>query len=108
MEKEISIYRTREGREPYTEWLMSLNNNVLFDRIKTRVDRVTHGNYGDHKRFEGIVELRLHFGKGYRIYCGEENNELTILLVGGDKSSQKKDIKLACEYWRDHYEQKKI
>ena len=108
MEKELLIYNTREGKEPYADWLDSLNDRVLRHRIKIREDRIRHGNYGDHKRFQAIIELRLHFGKGYRIYCGEEGNEVVILLVGGDKSSQDKDIEKAQEYWMDYHEQKKI
>ena len=101
-------YHTREGREPFTDWLNELEDRTLNYRIGARIHRVKQGNYGDHKRFQGIVELRLHFGKGYRIYCGEENDKLVILLAGGDKSSQDNDIKQALEYWRDHYEQKEI
>ncbi len=108
MKKELLIYHTQEGKEPYTEWLNSLNDRMLRHRIKTREDRIERGNYGDHKRFHGIIELRLDFGKGYRIYCGEEENRIVILLTGGDKSSQDKDIQKAQEYWRDYHEQKKI
>jgi len=108
MEKEVLIYHTREGRQPYTEWLNTLHDKTLCDRIKLREDRIRHGNYGDHKRFQGIIELRLHFGKGYRVYCGEDGAKLVILLIGGDKSSQGQDIKKAQEYWRDYDEQKEI
>ncbi len=108
MEKEIEIYHTEEGKEPFIEWINGLKNDVIEDRIWTRIHRIKQGNYGDHKRFNRIIELRLHFGKGYRIYCGEEDNRLVVLLMGGDKSSQRKDVNLALKYWRDYYEQKKI
>ncbi len=108
MEKEVIFYHTREGREPFTEWLDHLADRTLNYRIEARIHRIRQGNYGDHKRFQGIIELRLHFGKGYRLYCGEEDNRLVVLLAGGDKSSQDNDIKQALEYWRDHYGQKKI
>ena len=108
MEKEVIFYRTREGKEPFKDWLNDLGDKVLNYRINTRIHRVREGNYGDHKRFSGIIELRLHFGKGYRIYCGEENDVLVVLLAGGDKSSQEKNIERAIEYWRDYYEQKEI
>ncbi|MBF0479989.1 MAG: type II toxin-antitoxin system RelE/ParE family toxin [Candidatus Omnitrophica bacterium] len=98
------IYKTREGKEPFIEWLFSLRDKIIRHRIEARIDRMRHGNYGDHKRFQGIIELRLDFGKGYRIYCGEDGNRLIILLIGGDKSSQEKDIGEALEYWRDYYE----
>lgn len=56
---------------------------------------MAEGNYGDHKRFDGILEIRLHFGSGYRLYCAEIGREIVLLLVGGDKDTQKKDLKLA-------------
>ena len=108
MEKEVITYHTREGGEPFRDCLDCLGDKTLKQRVLARVDRMEQGNYGDHKRFQGIIELRLHFGKGYRIYCGEEGNKLVILLAGGDKSSQDNDIKQALEYWRDYYGQKKI
>jgi putative addiction module killer protein len=77
-------------------------------RVLVRLRRVEQGNYGDHKRFSGILELRFDFGKGYRVYCGEDGNTFVILLIGGDKSSQEKDIKKALEYWEEYHEQKKI
>lgn len=108
MEKEVIFYQTKKGKEPFIEWLNHLGDKILEDRIWTRTHRIRQGNYGDHRRFRGIIELRFHFGKGYRIYCAEEGDKLVILLAGGDKSSQDKDVKLALEYWRDYYEQKKI
>ena len=106
MENEILSYRAQDGKEPFIEWLFSLRDKMIRHRIEARIDRIRHGNYGDHKRFHGILELRLDFGKGYRIYCGEDGNKLIILLIGGDKSSQDKDIKEAIEYWRDYHEKK--
>jgi len=108
MKREVIVYQSQEGKEPFTEWFDHLEDKILEDRVSARIDRVELGNYGDHRRFQGIIELRLHFGKGYRIYCGEEGGGLVILLVGGDKSSQDNDIKDAIEYWGDYYEQKKI
>ena len=108
MKKEIIIYHTREGYEPFIEWLNYLGDKIVTQRIWVRIDRIEQGNYGDHKRFYGIIELRMHFGKGYRLYCGEEGNKLVVLLVGGDKSSQSSDIKKAFEYWKDYYAQKEI
>ncbi len=108
MEKELIVYQTREGREPFIEWLNHLGDKILESRILVRTHRMRQGNYGNHKRFQGIIELRLHFGKGYRIYCGEEGSEVVVLLAGGDKSSQDNDIRQALEYWRDHHEQMEI
>ena len=108
MEKEVVVYQTRDGREPFSDWLEGLSDKSLQQRIWVRLNRVQYGNYGDHKRFHGIIELRLHFGKGYRIYCGEDDGRLIVVLAGGDKSSQDRDIQQVFIYWRDYYDQKKI
>ena len=106
--KTIIVYKTKDNKEPFVDWLFSLRDKIIRHRIEARIDRVKQGNYGDHKRFHGIIELRLDFGSGYRIYCGDDGEALVVLLAGGDKSSQDKDIKKASEYWMDYYEQKKI
>ena len=106
--KTIVVYRTQNDVEPVARWLFSLRDKTMRHRIETRIDRVRQGNYGDHKRLHGIIELRLDFGKGYRLYCGEDGHTLVVLLTGGDKSSQEKDIQKALAYWRDYHEQKKI
>ena len=106
--KTIISYKTQDNKEPFKDWLYSLKDKVSQKRILVRLKRVEQGNYGDHKRFSGILELRFDFGKGYRVYCGEDGNDLVLLLVGGDKSTQDKDIKKALEYWEEYREQKKI
>lgn len=105
--KDIVIYRTRDNKEPFIEWLLSMKDQSTRARIQARIRRIESGNFGDHKRFHGILEIRLDFGKGYRMYCGESGNTLVVLLIGGDKSTQEKDIKKALEYWEDYHEQKK-
>lgn len=102
MLKKVSIYKTCDNKEPFIEWLLSLKDRITREKIQARVRRIESGNYGDHKRFKGILEIRLDFGKGYRLYCGESGNTLVILLAGGDKSTQVKDIKKALEYWEDY------
>lgn len=106
MEKTIIIYKDKEGNAPYSDWLFGLKEKSIRYRAISRVDRVKNGNYGDHKRIHGIVELRLHFGKGYRIYFGEDGANVVILLIGGDKGSQGKDIKNAVKCWEDYNEEK--
>ncbi len=77
------------------------------DRVFRRLQRVQLGNFGDHKGVgEGIQELRLHFGKGYRIYYAEDGEKIVVLLCGGDKSRQRKDIKQAKRYWSDYLKNK--
>jgi|GEM_PF-151294 len=98
--KTIKIYRGNE-KEPFAEWVSSLAVKER-TRIFTKLDRVETGNLGDHKSVgNGVWEFKFHFGPGYRIYYGEIDNTIILLLCGGDKSSQKKDVKKAKAYWKD-------
>jgi len=108
MDKIVIVYKTKDDEEPFLKWLFALRDKITKHRIEIRVERMRQGNYGNHKRFHGILEIRLDFGKGYRLYCGEDGNSVVLLLLGGDKSSQDRDIKKALEYWEDYNEQKKI
>lgn len=82
--------------EPYRDWINSLRDQAGRARIQMRVDRLVHGNPGQHRRLtEGVCELKIDFGPGYRVYYIERRGEMIILLAGGDKSSQQKDIKAA-------------
>lgn len=100
--KNIEVYITNNGKKPFIEWLESLDKSVRY-RVKERLDRIALGNLGDWKSIgEGISELRLNFGSGYRIYFGQEGDKLILLLCGGDKTSQKKDIKKAQQYWNNY------
>jgi putative addiction module killer protein len=104
--KEILIFEDNKGRKPFTEWLESLDI-VIRARIENRILRLHQGNYGDYKTLqEGVNELRLQFGAGYRVYYAEDGNTLVILLSGGDKGTQKKDIKKAIGYWKEYKEEK--
>lgn len=67
-----------------------------------RIQRLREGNFGDFKSFNGLYELRINFGPGYRIYCSKIGNRLILLLGGGDKSSQDRDIKKCKSYLEDH------
>ena len=72
-------------------------------RVRVRLDRARLGNLGDNRSVgEGVHEFRIAHGPGYRVYFGLEGNRLILLLLGGDKSTQQKDIARAKEYWRDH------
>ena len=107
-QKTIIVYQTQKGKEPFADWLFSLCDKIRRHRIETRIDRIRQGNYGAHKRFHGIIELRLDFGKGYRLYCGEDGHTLVVLLAGSDKNFQNEDIRKALDYWREYHEQTKI
>lgn len=98
---QIEIYTTKDG-SPFIEWLESLDKTVRY-RVKERLDRVRLGNFGDHKFVgDGVYELRLVFGSGYRIYYSNKDGAVVLLLCGGNKPSQKKDIKKAIEYLKDY------
>lgn len=102
MQKEIRVYRTLEGKEPFIEWLEALRDAIGRAHITTRLDRVAHGNYGDCKLIgEAVYELRIHNGPGYRVYFAEYENTIVLLLLGGNKSTQERDIKKAKRYWAE-------
>jgi putative addiction module killer protein len=85
-----------EMTEIYREWIGGLKDRVARARVQVRVDRLLHGNPGQHRILTGGVrELKIDFGPGYRVYYAERDGVLIVLLAGGDKSSQAKDIKTA-------------
>lgn len=101
--KTLEIYQDAKGKEPVIEWIESIKDITIKARIKNRLRRIELGILGDYKSIgSGMFELRLKFGSGYRIYFGEVNGKIILLLCGGDKSSQNKDIKKAEEYWQDY------
>ena len=101
---EVLVYRDRSGESPYREWLESLDWKTQ-DRIVLRVARLKWGQFGDFKALDGgLYELRLFFGPGYRVYFGEHGGKMVLLLSGGDKSTQKQDIKTAKEFWKHYLE----
>lgn len=85
-----------EMTEVYLNWINSLKDRAGRARIQVRVDRLVHGNPGQHRALtDGICELKVDFGPGYRVYYTEKAGVVIVLLAGGDKSSQQRDIKLA-------------
>jgi putative addiction module killer protein len=104
MKLTIREYLTPRGKSPFRDWLKSLDIGVRA-RIQARVMRFENGNLGDHKTVGGGVwEARLDFGPGYRLYFGKDGAVVILLLVGGHKSSQTKDIAAAKHYWDDFRE----
>lgn len=98
---DIKIYATESGKEPFREWLESKDKKARMI-ILMRVQRLREGNFGDFKSFDGLYELRINFGPGYRIYGSKIGNKIILLLGGGDKSSQSRDIKKCKDYLEDH------
>jgi len=103
---DIVFYSDTNGKQPFLKWLNSLDSTVKA-RIDQRLLRLSLGNYGDYKFLdEGVYELKFKFGPGYRIYFGKDGNKIVVLLNGGDKKTQNKDIKIAIEYWSEYKENK--
>jgi putative addiction module killer protein len=85
-----------ETTKVYLDWINSMNDRVGRARIQVRVDRLVHGNPGQHRSLtDGVYELKIDFGPGYRVYYTQRDGVVIVLLAGGDKSSQQKDIKTA-------------
>jgi putative addiction module killer protein len=100
----IEIYENDNGKSPYLDWELGLPQQVQ-GLIRTRLARVRLGNFGDCKPIvgeKGLFELRIHISPGFRIYFGKAGNKLILLLTGGEKGSQKRDIAKAKEYWNSY------
>jgi putative addiction module killer protein len=85
----------------FAKWFASLKDYRARARIQIRIDRVELGNFGDVKFFSGVGELRIDYGPGYRISFARRGNTVVILLCGGDKSTQRRDVKQAIEMTRE-------
>lgn len=102
-ERELEIYVTEEGKAPFLDWLDALRDIRGRAKIRARLDRVRLGNFGDRAGIgDGIEELRIDFGPGYRVYVGQVGSKVVLLLCGGDKSTQAEDIREAKNYWKDY------
>lgn len=103
----VRQYVTADGKRPFGEWVRSLTS-AIGARIQLRVQRFELGNLGDHENIgEGVWEARVMFGPGYRIYFGKDGAAIIVLLAGGDKGSQARDIARAQRFWRDYLETKR-
>lgn len=105
--KRLLVYRNQAGEEPFTQWLDGLRDKEGQKRIRVRLRRVEQGNFGDCEPIgEGLSELSMFFGPGYRVYIGEDEENIVILLCGGDKKSQTGDIAAAKAYWKEYQDGK--
>ncbi len=99
---EIRHYLTANEEDVYLDWARKLRDVTARIAIDRRVNRVETGNFGDHQSCrDGVWELRVHVGAGYRVYYAIAGKEVVLLLCGGDKRTQSKDIDRACGYWQD-------
>ena len=100
---EIRHYQSAEGGQPFTQWLQDLRDQQARARIRIRLNRLSLGNFGDCEPVGGgVVELRIDWGPGYRVYCARLGQLIVLLLCGGDKRTQKKDIERAKDYFEDY------
>jgi putative addiction module killer protein len=105
--RQVRPFKVREyvephGKSPFREWLDSLDIATKA-RVQVRLLRVESGNLGDYKSIgEGVMELRLDFGPGYRIYFAIDGGTIVLLLTGGNKGGQRKDIKHAQKLWAEY------
>ena len=103
----VREYLDDRGRNPFRRWLATLDT-AIHARVQARAFRIELGNLGDHKELgDGIWEARLVFGPGYRLYFGKISRDAVLLLLGGAKSSQRKQIAQAKAYWRQYLEDTK-
>ena len=104
---EVREYLTGKGRSPYARWFDRLNA-VAAVKVVTAIHRLEQGNFSNVKGAgAGVMECRINFGPGYRIYFGKDGGRLVILLIGGTKKRQDADIKAAHSYWQDYKRRKR-
>lgn len=100
--RQVKLYLTQDDKSPYVKWVSGFKDQTTKARIDVRATDLVQGKLGKCKALgQGVTELILNFGPGYRIYIGEIGN-IIIILCGGDKSTQENDIKKAKEYWEDY------
>ncbi len=96
----IVIYEARNGHAYFSEWAERLADNAGV--IMNRLEHVEDGSFGDCRAIgEGVHELRIDYGPGYRVYFGQ-HDDIVVLLCGGNKSTQRKDIQKAKRLWREY------
>lgn len=101
--KQVELYETQEGYIPYLDWFEGLKDKQARKRIESKIRQVRLGNLGDKRSVgAGVSELVVNFGPGYRIYIGQLGTQIVILLCGGDKSTQQRDIEFARACWADY------
>jgi len=103
----VKTYVTEEGKCPFESWYEALKDKKIRAKIDIAITNLRLGNYGDSEPVgNGVHERRIHFGPGYRRYFANDGKTLIILLCGGAKKNQNKDIKVAKKYWEDYKSRK--
>ena len=100
---DLQEYLTKTGQSPFNDWLVGLRDLRARARVRTRLDRVSLGNLGDYESVgDSVFELRIFYGPGYRVYYGLESATVMLLLLGGTKGTQRRDIRTAKAYLADY------
>jgi putative addiction module killer protein len=100
---QLEYYQKESGEVPFSKWLEDLRDRTAIARIRIRLGRVRLGNFGTVKPVgDGVAEFKIDHGPGYRVYYAISGKSMVLLLVGGDKSTQSKDIETAKRYWQDY------
>ena len=104
---ELVLYVTEAGKAPFEDWFTKLDAAAAL-KVRTALARIETGNLGDVKPVgQGVSERRITFGPGYRVYFGQDGDKLVILLCGGTKKRQSKDIEQAKAFWDDYKNRKR-
>jgi putative addiction module killer protein len=106
-EREVRVYRTRDGKTPFLDWRSRLRDEQGRQKVDARIARLRMGNFGDARSVGGgVQELKINFGPGYRVYFARDGTSIVILLLGGDKGTQNKDMRTAQAYWAAYKQEK--
>lgn len=107
IKREVLIYRTADGKEPLTDFMAKLKDHKAKAAILVRLNRLERGNFGNCKPIgDGLKEMRIHHGPGYRVYIGEDGERMVVVLCVGRKNTQSQDIRDAKRFWTDYKENK--
>ena len=103
VERKLEKYTTESGKCPFEDWFNDFKDKKTQAVVDARLTRLRLGNLGKYRELgEGVKELKINFGGGLRVYFAEASGMIVILLCGGDKGSQDRDIKKAKNYWEDY------
>jgi putative addiction module killer protein len=104
---QVEVYRTRNGTHPFVTWLDGFKDRASANRIRARVANVSAGHLGDYRALgDGLYELRIFSGPGYRLYFARDRERVILLLCGGGKGSQGRDVVRARRYLQDYRERR--
>lgn len=105
--RHLRLYVTGTGKVPFDTWLEKLPDRTARAKIRIRLERLEDGNVGQSASIgHGVIELKINYGPGYRVYIGQDGPVTVILLCGGDKSTQRQDIRTAQEYWAEYQQRR--